>query len=74
MRRRWALRAPLPQSHAGSARFPEYWIVNLVDRQIEVLIDPDAASRNYQQKRIVTPNEALTLPGGSSILTSNILP
>jgi hypothetical protein len=48
--------------------------VNLVDRQIEVLIDPDAASRNYQQKPIVTPNEALTLPGGSSILTSNILP
>jgi Uma2 family endonuclease len=58
----------------AAARIPEYWIVNLVDRQIEVLIDPDAASRNYQQKPIVTPNEALTLPGGSSILSSAILP
>ncbi len=58
----------------AAARIPEYWIVNLVDRQVEVLTDPDSASRNYKQKRIVKPDETLTLPGGSSIAVSDILP
>lgn len=58
----------------AAARIPEYWIVNLVDRQVEILTDPDSASRNYKQKRIVRPKEVLTLPGGSSILTPDILP
>jgi Uma2 family endonuclease len=58
----------------AAARIPEYWIVNLVDRQVEVLTDPDSASRNYKQQQIVRPEETLPLPGGSSIAASDILP
>lgn len=58
----------------AAARIPEYWIVNLVDREVEVLTDPDHASRNYRQRRIVRPGEELTLPGGSKISISDILP
>ena len=53
---------------------PEYWIANLIDRQIEVLTDSDPTSRNYRQRRIVKPDEELTLPGGSIISVSAILP
>ena len=52
---------------------PEYWIANLIDRQIEVLTDC-TTSRNYRQRRIVKPDEELTLPGGSIISVSAILP
>jgi Uma2 family endonuclease len=60
------------RSYAG-ARIPEYWIVNLVDRQVEVLTDPDASSRNYRQRRVVMPHEELILPGGNSLAISSIL-
>jgi Uma2 family endonuclease len=61
------------RSYAG-ARIPEYWIVNLVDRQVEILTDSDATARNYRQRRIVRLDEELTLPGGSLLAVSSILP
>jgi Uma2 family endonuclease len=44
------------------ARFgiPEYWIVNLEARVVEVFSDPDAANGAYRQTRIVTTPETLT--------------
>jgi len=53
---------------------PEYWIANLIDRQIEVLTDPDPSSLNYRQRRVAMLGEELTLPGGSIISVSDILP
>jgi Uma2 family endonuclease len=49
------------------ARFgvPEYWIVNLEDRTIEVFSDPDAAKGVYRRARVVATGETLasgTLP------------
>ena len=34
------------------ANIPQYWIINLVDRQIEVFRDPDAAAGDYRQQAI----------------------
>ena len=34
------------------ANIPQYWIINLVDRQIEVFRDPDAAAGDYAQPMI----------------------
>jgi Uma2 family endonuclease len=44
------------------ARFgvPEYWIVNLEDRVVEVFSDPDAATGACRQTRIVPAAETLT--------------
>jgi Uma2 family endonuclease len=49
------------------ARFgvPEYWIVNLEDRVIEVFSDPDATNGAYRRTRIV---------GGGDTLASETLP
>jgi Uma2 family endonuclease len=43
------------------ARFgvPEYWIVNLEDRVIEVFSDPDAANGAYRRARTVASGETL---------------
>ena len=44
------------------ARFgvPEYWIVNLEDRVIEVFSDPDATNGAYRRTRTVPTGESLT--------------
>ena len=61
------------RAYAASA-IPDYWIVNLVDQQIEVLTVPDANTVNYRQQRIFRPGDLLTLPGGSTIQAQDILP
>jgi len=52
----------------------EYWIVNLIDRRIEIFTDPDAKSRNYRQRREVGVGESLSLPNGHTIAVTDILP
>jgi Uma2 family endonuclease len=60
-------------AYAGSG-IPEYWIVNLVDRRIEVMSDPDLATRRYRTERHATAGDSLTLPGGVLLAASDILP
>ena len=51
----------------AAAKVPEYWIVNLRDRVIEVMQDPDAGAALYREKRVATPGDELelaALPGG----------
>ena len=52
---------------------PEYWIVNLVDRRIEVFSDPNPAMRRYRQERFVVSGDTLLLPGGVSFSVSDVL-
>jgi len=59
-------------AYAGS-RVPEYWIVNLVDRRIEVFSDPDPTTQRYRQERFAVPGDMLTLPGGTSLAASEVL-
>ena len=52
---------------------PEYWIVNLVDRRIEVFSDPDPAPQCYRHERFVISGDTLLLPGGVSLAVSDVL-
>jgi Uma2 family endonuclease len=38
-----------------------YWIINLVDRQIEVHTDPDAANRDYRNREVFTPGQSIEI-------------
>jgi|SRR5262245_43265317 len=58
----------------AASGIPELWIVNLPNRRIEVLTDPDPASQHYQQQRYVVEGDVLLLPGGGSIAVADILP
>lgn len=60
-------------AYAGSG-IPEYWIVNLVDRRIEVLSDPDRAAQRYQRAHSVLAGDSLLLPGGALLAAADILP
>jgi len=61
------------RAYAASG-IPEYWIVNIPNRRIEVLTDPDPATQSYRQQRHVFPGDVLPLPGGNTIAVDNILP
>jgi Uma2 family endonuclease len=60
-------------AYAASA-IPEYWIVNLIDRQVEVFTGPDPTRQRYRQQRLAFAGDVLTLPGGSAIEVSDFLP
>jgi Uma2 family endonuclease len=53
---------------------PEYGIVNLVDRRIEALSDPDPVARRYWQERHAVAGDTLLLPGGVLLAAADILP
>jgi Uma2 family endonuclease len=57
------------------ADVPEYWIVNLVHRQIEVYHDP-TPDRGYQTVRRLSPGETISLLGApsASIFVDDLLP
>lgn len=59
-------------AYAGSGIL-EYWIVNLGDRRIEVLSDPDPMTQRYRQERIAVPGDTLVLPGGVNLAVSDVL-
>ena len=61
------------------AGIAHYWIINLIDRVIEVYEDPksDIAQPTYAPPRIVRAEESITLPaivGGASIKVADLLP
>lgn len=58
----------------AASGIPELWIVNLPDRRIEVLTDPDPAIQLYRQQRYAFEGDMLSLPGGSVIAVADILP
>lgn len=60
------------EAYAASG-IPEYWIINLIDRRIEVFSDPDPVAQCYRQERIVFRGDMLLLPGGVSLAAADIL-
>jgi len=58
----------------ATSGIPELWIVNLPDRRIEVLTDPDPITRSYRQQQYVFAGDSLPLPGGSVMAVADILP
>jgi Uma2 family endonuclease len=61
------------RAYAASG-IPEYWIVNLIDRRVEILTDPDKKTRGYRQQRYASAGDRLSLSGGASIAANDILP
>jgi Uma2 family endonuclease len=53
---------------------PEYWIINLVDRKIEMFSDPDPAAQRYRTERAAVAGDTLSLPGGIALPAADILP
>ena len=53
---------------------PEYWIVNLVDRRVEIFSHPDPTAQRYRTERIVVAGDTLALPTGLTIAATDILP
>ena len=45
----------------ASAGIPEYWIVNVRDRALEILREPDRRLRLYANRRTAAPDEVVTL-------------
>jgi Uma2 family endonuclease len=46
----------------GSAGIGEYWIINLVDRRVEVYARPDAGSElGYASRKVFRANETIAL-------------
>jgi Uma2 family endonuclease len=60
------------RSYAASG-IREYWIVNLIDRQVEVLTNPDSSMWVYQQQRYAVAGDSLSLPGGGTLVIADIL-
>ena len=58
----------------AASGIPEYWIVNLIDRRVEILTDPDRKARSYRQQRYASVGDKLSLPGGATIAINDILP
>lgn len=52
----------------------EYWIINLVDKRIEVFSNPDPAAQCYHSERHATASDTVTLPGGSVLSAAALLP
>jgi Uma2 family endonuclease len=48
------------QSYAR-AGIPEYWIVNLVDHQIEIYTQPEPATARYAEPRIILPGDEVSV-------------
>jgi Putative restriction endonuclease len=51
------------RAYAASG-IPEYWIVNLSDRRVEIRTDPDRKARSYRHQRYASAGDLLSLPGG----------
>jgi len=58
----------------ASSGIPEYWIVDVSSRTIEIRSDPDAASRQYRNAVVVRDGETLAVPGGATIALTDVLP
>ena len=52
----------------------EYWILNLVDRKIEMFSDPDPVAQRYRTARSAGVGDMLSLPGGVALAATDILP
>ena len=57
----------IKQTIYAAAGIPEYWIINVRDRQIEIYRSPLQSNANYQQKLIMTQGPIELILNGDSI-------
>jgi Uma2 family endonuclease len=59
-----------------AAQVPEYWVVNLRDRCVEVFRDPDAATRLYRDRGVAQSGDEVDLAAlpGVSLRVDDLLP
>lgn len=58
----------------AASGIPNYWIVNVVDDVVEASSEPDPGARRYARTQIARHGTELTLPGGSVIDVTVLLP
>jgi Uma2 family endonuclease len=57
----------------AASGIPEYWIVNLPERQVEVRTAPDRVARRYRQTFLASPGEVLALLRHQTLSVAAIL-
>ena len=60
-------------AYAASA-IPEYWIVDIENRVIHVLTEPEPDQRRYRRESQARDGDMLRAPGGGTLAVSEILP
>lgn len=55
------------------AGVPEYWIVNVSERIVEVSQRPDHGASRYRVSRRARPGEPLTLPDGATVKVGDLV-
>ncbi len=58
----------------AASGIPEYWVIDLDDRGVHVLRDPDRAERHYRSRRRAGDGDVLVALGTASLAVSEILP
>ena len=58
----------------AAANLAEYWIVNLVDRQIEVHLNPLPIQRTYASTAIYAESQTFTSPFAGEVVVAELLP
>ncbi len=58
----------------ATSGIPEYWLVNLNDRWVEMLTNPDSGARRYGQERLAYEGGTLFLPGGQRLAVADFMP
>ena len=58
----------------ATSNIPEVWIIDLTNRQVEILTAPDMNASEYRQRHAVRLGARLSLPDGKTIAVSDILP
>ena len=60
----------------AAAQVPEYWVVNLRDRCVEVFRDPDASQRLYRDRSVAQGSDEIDLAvlPGASVRVDELLP
>jgi Uma2 family endonuclease len=53
---------------------PQYWVVDLARRRVEVMTAPNKAAERYARVRVFRTGQTLSLPHGQRIAVSDILP
>ena len=59
----------------AAAGIPEYWILNLIDRQVEIYADPDTVAGSYAKRHILGEAEIIVAhPLAGRVAVVNLLP
>jgi Uma2 family endonuclease len=57
----------------AAAGIPEYWLINLVNEQVEVHRDPQPAQRVYASRSVLSSTDAVRLQLGETIVIDTVV-